>query len=119
MTDYNRGDLVWANLEPVRRGEQGRTRPCVVVSYDAMNHSKHPCIVICPVTGKENVHKEYPTHVILLAKYVSIFDKDSVVMAEQVRAIAKERIDINRKAISLSADIMEKVDRALRKVLDL
>ena len=119
MTDYSRGDLVWANLEPVRSGEQGKTRPCVIVSYDALNHSQHPCVIVCPITGKENVHKDYPTHVLLLAKAVPGIGKNSVVMAEQIRAIAKARLDPHKKPVPLPGEVMAKIANALQRVLEI
>ena len=115
---WSRGDLVWASLDPVKKGEQGRTRPCLIVSYDSLNHSKHPCVIICPITGKENVHKTYPTHV-FLPKGTSGATKDSVIMAEQIRTIAKERIDLKKKVARIPLNIMKKVETFLKKVLDL
>ena len=113
MTDYKRGDVVLANLDPVEAGEQGKTRPCLVVSYDALNCSKHPCLIVCPITGKENVSKGYPTHVVL-TKEIGM-DKDSVVMCEQIRAIAKKRVV--KRILSLQG--MDNINAALMRALDL
>ena len=114
--DWNRGDLIWACLDPVKKGEQGRTRPCIIVSYDAMNHSKHPCVIICPITGRENVHRIYPTYV-PIPRDTGGLNKDSIIMAEQIRTIAKERIKQSKVRSSLPLNIMEELQTVLRKVL--
>lgn len=114
---WSRGNVIWAQLDPVKKGEQGKTRPCVVVSYDAMNHSKHPCLIVCPITGQENVHKKYPTHV-LIPKGIVGMVKNSLVMAEQIRTISRERIS-SKEAKTLPKQIILKLDKALQKVLSL
>lgn len=118
MTDYHRGMLVWASLDPVRPGEQGRTRPCVILSYNAMNHSKHPCVIVCPITGKEHAHRDYPTHVLVPAGAAGL-TKDSILMAEQIRVIAKSRILANQPIELLPEPIMKAVEQALLRVLAL
>jgi mRNA interferase MazF len=119
VTVFRRGDVVWANLEPVKPGEQGSYRPCVVVSYEAMNQSKHPCVIVCPVTGKGNVHTVYPTHCLLPSGTVPGMTKDSVVMTEQVRTINRIRIDVSKGVFPLPFGVMEGIDKALARVLAL
>ena len=117
--DYSRGDIVWVNLEPVRPGEQGRNRPCVIVSHDGINHSRHPCVIVCPLTGKGNVHKEYSSHVLLESKDIGELTKDSIVMTEQIRTIAKSQIAEKHQSISLPHTKVQSIEMALRRTLDM
>lgn len=110
---YSRGEIVWANLEPAKPGEQGKVRPCLIVSNDALNHSKHPCVIVCPLTTELQA---YSTHVLLTEK--DGLEKESMVLTEQVRAIAKSRI-IERKPVSLPRTKMEEIEQALKDALDL
>jgi len=116
MTGYSRGDIVWANLEPVRAGEQGKLRPCVIVSNDALNHSRHPCVIVCPIADRATESKPYSTHVPLST--TDGLEKESVILTEQVRAIAKSRI-VEHKTLGLSLVKIEALERALKDSLEL
>ncbi|MBZ4688655.1 MAG: Toxin-antitoxin addiction module toxin component MazF (an endoRNAse) [Clostridiales bacterium] len=53
----NRGDVFWANLEPVEGSEQGGSRPVLIISNNLMNH-KSPVVIIVPMTTKtEKINK--------------------------------------------------------------
>lgn len=116
MTGYYRGDIVWADLDPVRSGEQGKLRPCVIVSNDALNQSKHPCVIVCPITDKATEHRKYSTHVVLTVK--DGLEKDSVILAEQVRAIAKSRIT-DKEVVHIPDVKKAELEIALKDALDL
>lgn len=47
-----RGDLYWANLEPVKGSEQGGSRPVLIMSNNIMNRTA-PIIVAIPMTRAE------------------------------------------------------------------
>ena len=85
---YRRGDIYFADLDPVVGSEQGGTRPVIVIQNDTGN--KHsPTLIVATVTTskKENM----PTH--LLIKDNPAFREASVVQLEQIRTIDKCRID--------------------------
>ena len=46
-----RGDILYANLNPVIGSEQGDSRPVLVIQNDVGNKFS-PTIVIVPITGK-------------------------------------------------------------------
>ena len=75
-------------------------------------------MIICPITGKENFHKTYPTHV-FLPKDTAGATKDSIIMTEQIRSIARERIDPKKTVEQIPLEIMKEVEISLKKVLDL
>lgn len=45
------GEVWWVDLEPVRGREQGRRRPCLVVSVDEFNGIPHGLAWVLPITS--------------------------------------------------------------------
>jgi len=45
-------EIWWVDLEPVRGHEQGRKRPCLVVSVDKFNLIQHGLVWVLPITSK-------------------------------------------------------------------
>jgi mRNA interferase MazF len=100
--NINQYEIVLVNLEPTLGSEISKTRPCVVVSPDEMNHYLRT-IVIVPITSSL---KNYPTR-------ISISDKNVKGMAavDQIRTIDKLRIV---KIIgTLEIDTIEKLKRTI------
>lgn len=104
-----RGDVVIADLEPVKGSEQGGKRPVLIIQNDVLN--KHsPVTIIAPFTSRV-YEKEYPTNVFLSSKESGL-KKDSTILLNQIRAIDKSRI---RKRIKkLDYSIMREVDLAIK-----
>lgn len=48
----SRGEIWFVDLEPVRGREQGRQRPCLVVSVNAFNHGPADLAIIVPLTTR-------------------------------------------------------------------
>jgi len=48
-----RGEIWEFDLNPKKGREQKGTRPCLVVSTDAMNRSEFGTVIICPITTSE------------------------------------------------------------------
>jgi len=109
-----RGGIVLANLEPVKGSEQGRIRPVLVIQNDTSNEFS-PTTIIAPITSRI-YEKEYPTNVFISRKD-SKLDRDSTVLLNQIRTIDKSRI--RKKLSSLDAEIMRKVDMAIKISLEL
>jgi mRNA interferase MazF len=112
-----RGDVVWTDLEPVRGREANKRRPAVVVSNDRANAGalrSRGVVTVVPITS--NVTKVLPFQV-RLAKGTGGLAADSKAQAEQVRAVAVERLGtvIGR----LPASAIAQLDDALRLQLDL
>ena len=55
----NQYDIYWIDLDPTRGSEIQKTRPCVIISPDEMNHNINT-VIIAPLTSKS---KNYPTRV--------------------------------------------------------
>ncbi|HHT63127.1 MAG: type II toxin-antitoxin system PemK/MazF family toxin [Bacillota bacterium] len=109
-----RGEIFFAELNPVQGSEQGGTRPVLVVQNDIGNQYS-PTTIVVAITSQINKAK-LPTHV-ELPKEKTGLDKDSVILAEQVRTIDKSRLQ--HKVAVLSDEIMHRVNKALEISLGL
>lgn len=110
-----RGDVYRAVLSPTQGSEQSGTRPVIIVSRDALNASS-PVVIVVPVTDRANKVRIYPSHVELKAGEGGL-TLDSVALCEQVRAVAKTRLQEHLG--HLSRPRMAHVNAALRIALDL
>jgi mRNA interferase MazF len=110
-----RGDVYQADLNPAQGSEQAGTRPVIIVSRDAINENS-PVVIIVPITGAENKSKLYPTHILLTAGTGGL-TKDSIALAEQVRAITKTRLRVNMGQLRL--EHMSLISAALKIAMDL
>lgn len=109
-----RGELYLANLDPVVGSEQGGTRPVLVIQNDVGNRFS-PTVIVLAVTSQ--LHKaRLPTHVPVEAEGHGL-TRDSVVLAEQVRTLDKQRL-LERLG-TLSPESMQRVANALRVSLGL
>jgi mRNA interferase MazF len=102
-----RGELYYADLNPVVGSEQGDSRPVLIVQNNTGNKYS-PTVIVTPVTS--NINKNpLPTHV-PITKDCGL-GKDSLVLTEQIRAIDRSRLGSYIGCIGESA--MLKVDKAL------
>ena len=82
-----RGEIYYADLNPVIGSEQGACRPVLVVQNNYGNEHS-PSIVIVPLT--RNLHKTpMPTHVIIPRTFG--LHTDSIALTEQIRVIDRSR----------------------------
>lgn len=109
-----RGEIYFAQLNPVIGSEQGGIRPVVVVQNDIGNQYS-PTTIILAITSQINKAK-LPTHIELKAVDYGL-EKDSVILAEQIRTIDKTRL--KQRIASLNEATMQKVDQALAISLNL
>lgn len=88
-TQILRGDIYYADLNPVVGSEQGGVRPVLVVQNDIGNLYS-PTVIIAAITTKD-LKAEIPTH-ISVAGTENGLKKDSMVLLEQVRTIDRTRL---------------------------
>jgi mRNA interferase MazF len=103
-----RGDVYFADLSPVVGSEQGGVRPVLVIQNDIGNRFS-PTVIVAAITAQIQKAK-LPTHVEINAKKYG-FDRDSVILLEQVRTIDKQRL--TDKITHLDDDMMNRVNDAL------
>jgi mRNA interferase MazF len=77
---FDQYDIILVNLDPTVGSEIKKTRPCVILSPDEMNHAINT-LIIAPMTSKS---KLYPTR-------VKVRD-DSYIVLDQIKTIDKKRV---------------------------
>ncbi len=102
-----RGDVYYADLSPVVGSEQGGIRPVLIIQNDIGNRFS-PTVIVAAITAKIQKAK-LPTHIEATKKHG--FDRDSVILLEQVRTIDKQRL--TDKITHLDDELMDKVNQAL------
>lgn len=78
-----RFDVYLVNLDPTVGSEIKKTRPCLVISPDEMNHNIRT-VIIAPMTSAQ---KEYPTRV-----SCTFQKKKGQIVLDQLRTIDKIRL---------------------------
>jgi mRNA interferase MazF len=79
----NRFDVYLVTLDPTVGSEIQKTRPCLIVSPDEMNHHV-ATVIVAPMTTKG---RPYPTRV------VCVFDgKEGQIVLDQLRTVDKTRL---------------------------
>lgn len=109
-----RGDVFFADLSPVVGSEQGGTRPVLIIQNDIGNRFS-PTVIVAAITAQIQKAK-LPTHVEIDAKKYG-FERDSVILLEQLRTIDKSRL--TDRITQLDAKLMQEVDMALNISLGL
>lgn len=102
-----RGDIFYADLNPVVGSEQGGIRPVLVVQNNVGNKYS-PTVVVLPLSTAK---KHYlPTHIHIRGS--KTLPKDSVILAEQIRTVDRNRL---RDYIgSLDAEMMNEINKAMK-----
>ena len=110
-----RGDIYFANLDPVLGRETGKTRPVLVIQNDIGNKYS-PTTIVSTITEYSEKKASYPICVAI--KKGKGLRKDSIVNLSQIRTIDKKRL-ITPKLSALSKNIMEQIDDAIKRSLAL
>ena len=103
-----RGDIYYAELNPVVGSEQGGTRPVLIISNN-MGNRHSPTVIIAAITGKAQTKAKLPTHTAV--NDFEGLDKDSVVLLEQIRTVDKKRL--KQYMGMMPTETMARVDKAL------
>lgn len=107
LNEVLRGQLYFANLDPVIGSEQGGRRPVLVVQNDVGNRYS-TTVIVAPITSQ--VKKTYqPTHVRIPS--CQGLPRHSMVMLEQLRAVDKSRLEDCLG--SLESGVMDYINRAI------
>ncbi|MEG1997522.1 MAG: type II toxin-antitoxin system PemK/MazF family toxin [Clostridiales bacterium] len=103
-----RGEIYFAELNPVLGSEQGGTRPVLIIQNDIGN-AYSPTTLVMPITSRIAKAK-LPTHVELTSTESGLA-RDSVILAEQIRTIDKSRL--KQKVSVLNKGSMHKISQAM------
>jgi mRNA interferase MazF len=94
-----RWDLLRVDLEPQAGSEQRGVRPALVVSNDGF--SRHfPLLSVVPLTGSSGKRRPVYAFEVLLPAGAAGNPRDSIVMPQQVRAVARSRVNGRMAALT-------------------
>ncbi len=110
MARVLRGDLVWAELNPVLGSEQGGSRPVVVVSNDIFN-DRSGTVIALAITSQEPRAGFPLTLEISSAK----LPKRSWVKISQIRTLSTERL--GKKLGRLSPEELRRLIEGLNEIV--
>ena len=102
-----RGEVWWVRLDPSQGSEIAKTRPCVVLSVDAINDRRRT-VVMVPLSTSPNPHPP-------LLVQVTSGGRKVVAVVDQIRAVAKERL-VKRLDL-LSQDDRTALEHAVQRIL--
>lgn len=102
----NQYDVFLIDLDPTKGHEIQKTRPCLVISPDEMNHSIST-IIIAPMTTKSH---PYPTRIEIHFK-----NKTGWIVLDQIRTIDKTRLV--KKMGKIEKEQIRKVKDVLKEML--
>jgi mRNA interferase MazF len=108
-----RGEVWWADLDPVVGHEQGRIRPVLVVSSDAHIRLPSALLAVVPLT---RMNLGFPSHVRLGPPEAGLRTV-SYVMTEQIRTVS--RLRLGKRLGAVESATLADVDHRLRWLLDL
>jgi len=80
---FSRFEVYFVNLDPTIGSEIKKTRPCVIISPNEMNHNIST-VIIAPLTSKL---KNYPTRV-----PCKVERKQGQIVLDQIRTVDKSRL---------------------------
>jgi len=109
MVEPRRGEIWWVRLDPTLGSETAKTRPCVILSGNVFNRLRRTVVVIPLSTSPK------PSPPLLVP--VQCDGREVVAVTDQVRAIAKQRLD--RRLGELSSEDLKAVEQGVREVLEL
>ncbi|MEN6507431.1 MAG: type II toxin-antitoxin system PemK/MazF family toxin [Smithella sp.] len=102
----NQYEVYLVDLDPTQGHEIQKTRPCVVLSPDEMNHNIST-IIVAPMTTKSH---PYPTRI-----EVNFNNKDGWIVLDQIRTIDKTRLV--KKMGKIDRKIIHNVKKVIKEML--
>ena len=104
-----RGEVWWIDLEPTKGSEIRKTRPCLVLTANALNRLRRTVVVV-PYSTAASAHPP-------ITVPVTCGGTRAVAIVDQVRAISKERL--RGLLETASPEDLDAVTTALGRVLEL
>lgn len=105
----NRGDVWWVALDPGQGSEIKKTRPCVVLTNDTLNHLRKTVVVV-PLSTAAKLHPP-------ITVPVNCQGRPAVAVIDQVRAVAKHRLQFRIE--TLDSKDLGAITRALSTILEI
>lgn len=103
-----RGEMYFADLNPVVGSEQGGYRPVLIIQNNTGNLYS-PTVIVAAISGKTGAKPNLPTHHKVRA-YAGL-NEESLVLLEQIRTLDKKRLQ--EYIGQLEQADMEQIDHCL------
>jgi mRNA interferase MazF len=103
-----RGQVYWVELDPVRGSEMAKTRPCVVISNDEVNHYRRTVVVVPLTTAKAQAMPP-----LLLA--TPSMGENAKARIEHIRSVDKTRL--NKLLGEMGQEDLAAIEVALSQIL--
>ena len=98
-----RGDIYYAELNPVIGSEQGGTRPVLIISNDIGN--KHsPTVIIAPITSRIHTKAKLPTHNLDMSTYEYVEGDFPAIVSQEIWDKAQAIRESRMKPALVSAE---------------
>jgi mRNA interferase MazF len=110
MAGILRGEIRWADLNPVRGHEQGGSRPVLILSQDVFN--RHSGTVIALAITSQKPKAGFP---LTLALKEGLLPKPSWIKIGQIRTLSIERI--GRRITAFDAELLDQVVAGLNEII--
>ena len=110
MAGILRGEIRWADLNPVRGSEQGGLRPVLILSHDIFN-ARSGTVIAVAITSQAQ-RAGFP---LTLPLADELLPKPSWVKISQIRTLAVERI--GKKMATLSTEDLAQVVDGLNEIV--
>jgi mRNA interferase MazF len=110
MARILRGDIRWADLNPVRGSEQGGLRPVLILSHDVFNARSGTVIAVALTSQPQRAG--FPLTLQLASPALP---KQSWVKISQIRTLAAERI--GKKIAEANPEELAQVVEGLNEIL--
>ena len=104
----NRGEVYLVELDPTRGSEIRKTRPCVIVSPDELNHHLRT-VIVAPMTTGGHAYPFRPS--------CRFAGKDGRIVLDQLRTVDRERL--RKRLGALTAGTLETVFSRLGEMFEL
>jgi len=102
---FSRFDIYYVDLDPTIGGEIKKTRPCVIISPNEMNHNI-ATIIVAPITSKL---RNYPSRVPF-----KVDGKQGQIVLDQIRTV--DKIRLVKKIDTLNKNTQAKVFAVLKEM---
>ena len=113
VPEPRRGEIWLGNLNPATGHEQSGKRPLLIVSDDRFNASRAGLVIVVPLTSQ---YKKIPYHVPVIPPEGGL-KVESYIKCEDMRSIAKERLEVSWGSVSSST--LTEVEDRLRLLMGL
>ena len=111
MARILKGDIRWADLNPVRGHEQGGKRPVLIISHDIFN-ARSGTVIALAITSKYQ-RVGFP---LTLKLKTTKLPKESWVKIGQIRTLSTERIG-RRIAVATDEEVQRAIE-GLNEIID-